>query len=67
MPYVLDLIAVWLGAFCVGFACSACVCAKLFTFLPQSKDVHVCLTGDPELAVDVNVSVTGCLSASKAL
>lgn len=33
-------------------------------FLPQAKDKYVSLTGDPKLALGVNVSVDGCLCLS---
>lgn len=33
-------------------------------FLPQSEDMHISLTGDPNLSVGVNITVDGRLSLS---
>lgn len=41
-----------------GFAYSI----QVLQLLPQSIDMHVGLTGDSQLAIDVNVSMSGCLS-----
>ncbi len=53
-----------LGPSCVEFACSPrwWVFSGYSSFLPQSKDMQVRLTGDSKFPVGVNMSVSGCLS-----
>ena len=41
---------------------SAWVLSGFSSFLPQSKDMHDRLIGNPKLPVGVNVNMTGCLS-----
>ncbi len=55
------LIPAAVGPFCVEFACSPRVCVGslwVSGFLPQSKDMQVRLTGDSELPIGVNVSMS---------
>ena len=52
-------------SFCVGFACSPCVCMGMHEypgFLPPSKNMHVGLIGVSKLTLAMSVHVHGWLS-----